>query len=147
MSLGICKECKKEKMLHAFGKCYHCYRKTYKSPIITCKVCGKAKEHHSHGMCKNCVQKKFYYDQIRGFNVKKRHNISFELWQEITKKCMICEFDKIVDLHHIDYNEKNNSRENLVGLCPNHHKMIHDMRFKNEIESQIREKIIEQGIS
>lgn len=141
MTIDLCAECGKKKQIHAFGKCYHCYKKNYKAPIITCKICGKTKEHHSRGMCKNCVQKKFYYDSIRGFNVKKNHGISFELWKEVTKKCVICNFDKIVDLHHLDRNHKNTSKGNLVGLCPNHHKMIHDMRYENEIMSKIKSQI------
>ena len=141
MKIAICKECGKEKEIHAFGKCYYCYRKNYKQPRVRCKACGELKEHHSRGMCKNCVQKKYYYDQIKGFNIKKHHNISLGVWREVTKKCILCDFDKMIDLHHLDRNKENNSRDNLIGLCPNHHKMIHDMRFKNEIESQIKEKL------
>ena len=139
MTIGKCVACGKQEEIHAHGKCYHCYRKTYHQPQVKCKVCGLVKEHRAKGMCFNCAQKAFYYDTIRGFNVKKYHNISFELWKEVTKKCAICDFDKIVDLHHLDHNKNNTSRENLVGLCPNHHKMIHDMRFKNEIENKLKE--------
>lgn len=137
MNIAVCKDCGVEKEIHALGKCYHCYKKNYKAPSMTCKKCGEAKEHHSHGMCKNCANKLFYYENIKRFNVKKYHNISFELWQEITKKCILCDFDKIIDLHHLDCNTKNNSRDNLVGLCPNHHRLIHDMRFSNEVKNQI----------
>ena len=61
--------------------------------------------------------------------------------ERTNKKCAICGFDKAVDLHHLDHNRKNNSRGNLIGLCPNHHKMIHDMRYSDEVKSQL-EKII-----
>jgi len=142
MKIGKCAECGKEDEIHAHGKCYKCYRKTYQQPKVKCKVCGQVKEHHSRGMCKNCVQKRFYYDRIKGFNVKKYHNISLDLWKEVTKKCMICGFDKVVDLHHLDHNRKNNSKENLIGLCPNHHKMIHDMRYAEEITTQLQFKKI-----
>lgn len=71
----------------------------------------------------------------------KQHGISLKLWRELTKKCFLCGFDKIVDLHHIDHNRENRSKKNLIGLCPNHHKMVHDMRFKEEIERQIREEL------
>lgn len=141
MSIGICKECGKETEMHARGKCYHCYRKNYKQPSIVCKVCGKKSEHHAKGMCGNCAQKLFYYDNIKSYNVMKVHNIDLKTWKEVTKKCLICEFDKIVDLHHLDHNRKNNSRENLIGLCPNHHKMCHDMRFREEVEMLINDII------
>lgn len=136
-----CVCCNKKKPIHAFGKCYHCYRKKYKQPTIICKCCGKSKEHHSRGMCSNCVQKKFYYDKIKRFNIKQYHNISLELWKEVTKKCIICGFDKIVDLHHLDHNKKNNSKDNLIGLCPNHHKMIHDLRFEEEIKDLLDKRL------
>jgi len=136
--IRTCKECGKEKEIHAHGKCYHCYRKNYKQPTVVCKVCGEEKEHHAKGLCLNCAQKSFYYDNIRSYNVMKLHNIDLKTWKEVTKQCIICGFDKIVDLHHLDQNRKNNSRENLIGLCPNHHKMLHDMRYREEIENMLK---------
>lgn len=144
MGVGICKECHKETEMHAHGKCYHCYRKNYKQPTVVCKVCGKETEHHAKGMCNNCAQKLFYYDNIRSYNVRKVHNIDLESWKEVTKKCVICGFDKIVDLHHVDKNRKNTSTENMIGLCPNHHRMLHDMRYMKEIEKLIKEKLNEK---
>lgn len=41
------------------------------------------------------------------------------------KECYICGFDKIVAVHHIDENRKNNKPFNLIPLCPNHHEMVH----------------------
>ena len=53
---------------------------------------------------------------------------------------MICNFNKVVDLHHLDENKKNSSENNLIGLCPNHHKMLHDFRYKEEILDLLKEK-------
>ena len=53
---------------------------------------------------------------------------------------MVCGFDKGVDLHHLDDNHKNNSRENLIGLCPNHHKMLHDFRYRKEMRDLLGQK-------
>lgn len=132
--IGICVECGKEDEIHARGKCYKCYKKTYKQPIITCKICGKKTQHHAKGLCGNCAQKLFYYENIKTYNVMKYHGLDLKTWRDVTKKCMICGFDKIVDLHHLDGNRKNTSRDNLIGLCPNHHRMAHDMRFREEID-------------
>jgi len=44
-----------------------------------------------------------------------------------------------VDLHHIDGNKKNNSSKNLIGLCPNHHRMINNSRFRQEIFEKLKE--------
>lgn len=40
-------------------------------------------------------------------------------------KCECCGYDKVLDLHHIDENHKNNSPENHGVLCPNCHALIH----------------------
>lgn len=66
---------------------------------------------------------------IRKYNVKKKYNLEWDDYLKITKKCVICSFDKIVDLHHIDGNKKNNKKVNLIGLCPNHHFLIHKKRY------------------
>lgn len=47
-------------------------------------------------------------------------------------KCVICGFDKVVAIHHIDENRQNNAPSNLIPLCPNHHEMYHS-KWKNEI--------------
>lgn len=54
------------------------------------------------------------------------------------EKCIICGFDKILDVHHINEDNSDNRKDNLVFLCPNHHKMFHS-NFKNEIEPFIIE--------
>lgn len=53
------------------------------------------------------------------------------------KKCIICGFDSVVDVHHIDENNKNNSIDNLIPLCKNHHGMIHMKKFKQQIINEI----------
>ena len=63
-----------------------------------------------------------------------------EAYKTITNKCEICNFDKVVDLHHLDENNKNNSRDNLIGLCPNHHKMLHDFRYRKEMLDILKNK-------
>lgn len=52
------------------------------------------------------------------------------------KECIICGENKIVEVHHMDENKKNNSPENLVPLCPTHHQYWHS-RYKQEIEEKI----------
>ncbi len=48
-------------------------------------------------------------------------------------RCYVCGFDKIVAIHHIDENKKNNDPSNLIPLCPNHHEMCHS-KWKAEID-------------
>lgn len=141
---GICDMCKFKKEIHAKGMCFNCYRKkSWEPKIIICIGCGKKKFHHAFNLCINCYHKNLKYDGIKQHQIRKYHNISLEVWKEITKRCIICGFDKVVHLHHLDENHDNTSRINLVGLCPNHHKMIHMDKFKEEIEQQIKKKFID----
>lgn len=40
-------------------------------------------------------------------------------------KCVVCGYNVSTDVHHWDKDSKNNSSENLILLCPNHHREIH----------------------
>lgn len=50
------------------------------------------------------------------------------VWDFKDKKCEICgyeEYDFCLDIHHIDKDPQNNSKENLAVLCCMCHKKIH----------------------
>lgn len=51
-------------------------------------------------------------------------------------ECLICGFDKIVAVHHVDEDHSNNDPKNLVCLCPNHHEMFHS-KYRSEVEDDI----------
>jgi hypothetical protein len=95
---------------------------------------------HAKGFCNGCYIFLFHLDKIKGWNYRKWHSIGLDLYKKITQKCVVCGFDKVVDLHHLDSNKQNASEENLMGLCPNHHKMIHNFRYKEEILAILKEK-------
>ncbi|MFA4952656.1 MAG: hypothetical protein WC584_00365 [Candidatus Pacearchaeota archaeon] len=137
----ICPSCKKEKEHHAKGYCFNCYRKlSWKPKKMICKRCGREMALHSKGLCPGCYNFVFHLQKNKDWSRNKRHNISTELYKKITEKCVVCGFDKIVDLHHLDENNKNNLEENFIGLCPNHHKMIHDFKFRREIRDILKQK-------
>jgi hypothetical protein len=54
------------------------------------------------------------------------------------KECVVCGESNIVDVHHLDENNKNNSPSNLIPLCPTHHMYWHS-RHKHLIEQQVLE--------
>ena len=56
-------------------------------------------------------------------------------------KCLICDEDKTIDVHHIDHNRKNNLPENLIPLCPTHHRYMHRKKLKPLIYDKILESI------
>jgi ribosomal protein L37E len=136
-----CKNCGREKEHEARGLCYSCYRKIFWKPkIIVCKRCKKEMPHHSKGLCAGCYNFVFFLDKNKAWNQKKNFGLDLETYKSLTKECFICGFDKVVDLHHLDENKKNNMKSNLIGLCPNHHKMLHDFRFRKEIRKALSEK-------
>lgn len=129
-----CPKCKKVTEHHGKGLCFNCYRKyAWVKKNIICKHCGRERPHKAKGMCDSCHVKVYHYDRIKNHNYKKVHNISPELYKKVTQQCIVCGFDKAVDLHHLDKNRKNNSEKNLIGLCPNHHKMIHNYKYSQEV--------------
>ena len=92
------------------------------------------------GFCRGCYNSLFHINKTRSHNVRKLYNLDFGTYLKITDKCAICGFDKIIDLHHIDKNKANNSHRNLVGLCPNHHKMLHDRKHQEEVIGALKQR-------
>jgi len=143
---GICKSCNKQKnYIPIYGKstgiCHSCYKKMiWKPKLRICKGCGKLKKHQAFGLCPGCYNSQFQIERIRAFNIKYYHNIDPILYKEITKQCVVCGFEKIVEMHHLDHDKTNNSKDNLAGLCPNHHKMLHRKEYQKEIFNILREK-------
>jgi len=54
-----------------------------------------------------------------------------------SEECAVCGENRVLDVHHIDENRNNNSPENLIFLCPNHHALWH--RCKDEEVKKIIE--------
>ncbi|UCD20775.1 MAG: hypothetical protein JSW08_03315 [archaeon] len=141
MAIVKCAKCGKEEEHHAKGLCYRCYRKySWKPKKIICKRCGRERYHHSQGYCTPCFNFLYHLDAIKAHNYRKWHNVDLETYRKITEKCVLCGFDKVVELHHLDGKHENNSEKNLIGLCPNHHKMLHDFKYRNDILNQLKEK-------
>lgn len=137
----ICQNCKKKKDHHAKNLCYYCYKKLmWKPKKKECKRCHREMVLHAKGLCDGCYNSVFHIEAVKDYNRRKYHNIDTETYKKVTKECVICGFDKIVELHHLDHNHKNNSKENLIGICPNHHKMIHNRLFRKEVFETLKEK-------
>ena len=139
--IGICENCKREMSIHAKKMCCTCYKKLFWKPeLIKCKRCERLLPMRAKGFCAGCYSSLFTIEHVKQENVKNLYGIDYETYKQITTSCVICGFDKKVSMHHLDKNKLNNSRDNLVGLCPNHHMMIHDRKYQDEIISILREK-------
>lgn len=53
------------------------------------------------------------------------------------KECIICGENIVVEAHHYDKNRNNNRPENLVPLCPTHHRYMHNKTGKTLICSKV----------
>ena len=139
--LKVCKKCKQEKEHHAKGLCYACYRNiSWNPPKGLCKRCQRDRSIHAKGLCNSCYNFVFKLEDTKAWNYKKWYKLDTETYKKITKACVVCGFDKMVDLHHLDENNENNSLNNLLGLCPNHHKMLHDFRYRKEMREALEKK-------
>ena len=134
-----CQNCKKEKEHHAKGLCYICYKKVnWRPQIKTCKRCKRKMSIHAKSLCAGCYNYVFHTDKNKAYHHRKANNVDLKTYRKTTQKCVICSFDKVVDLHHIDLNKENQSATNLVGLCPNHHRMIHSYNFRHELWNELK---------
>ncbi len=148
MVIKICVNCNLEKEHHAKGLCYSCYKKlNWKPKIKTCKKCKRKMPLHAKGLCAGCYNLVFHLDKSRAYNQRKKNKIDLKTFRKVTEKCVICGFSQIVDIHHIDLIKTNNSSKNLIGLCPNHHRMIHNFNFRLEIFNKLKEKGFDIPIS
>jgi len=140
--MTICPQCKKEAKRVTKGVCHNYYRRfIWKPKLRECKRCKKVRKIHALGYCNGCYASIFFIDKIKVSNAKRYHHIPEEIYRKVIDKCVICGFNKIVEIHHLDHNHKNNSLDNLTGLCPNCHKMLHHRDYQKEIF----EKLVQKG--
>jgi|SRR3972149_7361103 len=141
MSEITCINCNRKVEHHAKQMCTTCYKKkSWKPQNVECKRCKRALPMHAKGLCPGCYNSVFHIEKVKLHNARIYHNIDFETYKKATQKCIVCGFDKIVDLHHLDMNHQNNSPDNLTGLCPNHHKMVHHRGHQKEVFAALNAK-------
>lgn len=122
-----------------------------KHPIVTkvCPACskqfmassGSAREKRT---CSYACSNKHFRSGPNNGNYKNPEEIAKDDYRAIClqqhrKACLLCGWNISVDVHHIDGNHSNNNKDNLVPLCPNHHRMAHMTRHKQEISDMIQQ--------
>ena len=136
-----CENCNLEKEHHAKGLCYPCYKKLKWTPKTSnCKRCKRDLVIHAKGLCGGCYNYTFHLEKNKEYNHRKSKGVDLKTYRKTTKECTVCGFNKIVDLHHIDKNKKNNDPTNLIGLCPNHHRMINNYNHRLEVYQDLQKK-------
>ena len=123
--------------------------KKTKHPLVTkkCPVCqsdfnarmGARKEKQTCSYA--CANKHFRSGENNGMwkddSNARYTKICFRYHQ---KKCVVCEEERIVAVHHFDHNHNNNDPVNLIPLCPTHHNYVHS-RYKDLVIGKIEEYI------
>ena len=66
---------------------------------------------------------------VKGHTKRITHGFYYRIkcYKEKNKECKICGWNISIDIHHIIPLSDNgtNKEENLISLCPNHHRMVH----------------------
>ena len=101
----------------------------------TCPVCGSEKKNLKNVTCSYSCSNTYFRSGLNNPNFKGNdyRTICFHYHK---KECVVCKENNIVEVHHLDENKLNNEPENLIPLCPTHHKYWHS-RYKYIIEDQI----------
>ena len=144
IKIGDCPRCGRKEVRMTRGVCHSiCYRRyIWKRKKSICLRCKKEKFIKARGHCGGCYSSIFRLQIIKDYNHQKRHNITPELYKKITTSCLLCSFSKVVELHHVDCNRHNSEEKNLIGLCPNHHKMIHTLEYGDFLKDVVERFII-----
>ena len=65
-------------------------------------------------------------------------DVCLQYWPAV---CAICGWELCIEIHHIDRDRKNNDPQNLIPLCPNHHKLTQKRAFRAWIDVEVDELI------
>jgi len=99
--------------------------------------------HKVEAKCKGCGQiyNKINYNQLF-CSIWCREKYYLKLKKYLP--CFLCGFDKITEKHHFVWRSYGGEEtaENKINLCPNHHRMVHNEKYKEEIEKLIAVKLL-----
>jgi len=112
-------------------KCFTCGKSIYKSKKELLR--SKSKKYFCSHMCSNLYISKNQvgsgHPNWKGGMFSYRNMLKR---QKLKEKCLLCfkKDSRILVVHHIDKNRKNNNLDNLMWLCRNCHFLVHN--YKNE---------------
>jgi hypothetical protein len=86
--------------------------------------------------------KRYWSDWHRDKSFNGKHK---EVLDRDKNKCLLCGSKKMIIIHHIDHNNKNNDINNLVTLCRRCHPRIHYSKNRVKIESELYRNMQKQA--
>lgn len=105
----------------------------YKNPdnLRLCPVCNNPiKNYKQNTTCSvGCANTYFRSNENNPNWKENKTHYRYVCFKYHKKRCVICMEKIIVEVHHYDEDNKNESPENLIPLCPTHHKYWHS-RYK-----------------
>jgi DNA-directed RNA polymerase subunit RPC12/RpoP len=72
--------------------------------------------------------------QYRNYGKGNRNKLYKIAWED---KCKICKKNKSSVLHHKDFNNKNDTANNLLPVCNNCHAEVHNIKRRKDAQQQI----------
>lgn len=121
--------------------------KKIKKYFKNCLNCQKQTQSAHHTYCSKLCR--IEYKNKRPFDLLSKQEKRYKVLKEQNNRCIVCSNDKwmgqliSIELDHIDGNRKNNTRENLRGVCPNCHAQTVTYKGKNVKNRYTDEQIIE----
>lgn len=124
-----------------FGKKHPTYKIGHKDLIIKCSDCNKKLHwtayYHGYKRCKSCARKEQYKDpsnhpnwlggvSFEPYSIEFTKNLKNKIRERDDYKCQKCDcieeehlkrLNKVLAVHHINYNKEDCSSENLITLC------------------------------
>lgn len=108
------------------------YLHLYNIPIRSLSEQWAIKDKGNNIICRETESDFQFLLRCNLFAKDKPHTSVFNRIKKIVGRCQVCGFNenvKILDVHHIDKNKKNNDPRNYIVLCPNCHAKVHRLNF------------------
>ena len=112
----------------------------YKDIIKICPVCKKEFNTKDGGSSEkttcsiSCANTYFRSGKNHGSYLG--NNYRTKCFTEHKKECVICGENLAIDVHHLDEDSTNDDINNLIPLCPTHHRYWHS-KHKNLVEQKV----------
>jgi len=112
-------------------------------PVCSSKFNTQAGHSREKTTCSHACSNTYFNGITRNVNVSNYRTICFKSHK---KECIVCGEYRIVEVHHLDHDNKNNNPDNLIPLCSTHHRYWHS-RYRTLVENQVLDYIEEWKLS
>jgi hypothetical protein len=101
-----------------------------------CPVCGIEFKKSKNKTCsRKCGAD---YKMLDGFKMKLTKATAYQTiaYREHDRKCVICSERRVLEVHHYNGEHSDDSPENLVPMCPTHHRYMHS-KYRYILETKV----------